>query len=152
MKRIISPISPAPHVNENEKTIVKEKNKLEGASVWIMYMFTLTDDSLDIFMSIILLGVNIIPVAGQGLAAVLTAISTFLSCFITFVIFLYFRLNGVSLFSRKMAKRIILLAADIIPGVNILPMSTIFFYLTIKAENISRQHKTMMKLEKKFKV
>lgn len=157
MKRNLSPkISPRyfkPSKEENTKTAAGGGggNKLEGPTVWVMYMFTLTDDLLDPFVSFLLLGINIIPIAGQGLSAALSAISTFLSLLISFVIILYFRSNGVSLFSKKMAKRLILLLIELIPVLNILPMSTIFFYLTIKAENFSRQHKALSMLGKKLK-
>lgn len=137
---------------KNTKIEVSGVNKLDGVSVWIMYIFTLTDDLMDPVVNLLQWGAIVIPGVGQALSAVITALSTGATWGIIGILFLYCHFNGISTFSKKVAKRLLLLVLEMIPGISILPMSTVFFYLTIKAENISRQHKTMMKLVKKFKV
>ena len=133
----------------SEITIEGEK-KIGGPGFGIMMVVAIIDDSFDIISTLLLFLVNIIPVIGQAISAVGTAIFTFLGILISGTLLLYLHFNGVNMLSKKMAKRLLLLLLEQIPLLGALPLTTAFLYLTVKSENLLRTNKAAQLLSQRF--
>jgi hypothetical protein len=129
---------------------VKGEKKIGGAGYWIMLVIAIIDDALDILSTFFFFLINLIPIIGQALGAVSATLSIFLGMLITGTLLLYFHFSGVSLFSKKVASKLLLLLLEQVPLLGGLPFTTISFYLTIKAENLLRQNKATQLLSRKF--
>ena len=132
------------------KITVEGEKKIGGPGFWIMITIAMMDDSFDIISTLFFFLINAIPVAGQAIGAASATIFTFLGMLVTGTLVLYLHFNKVSLFSRKMASKMLMLLLEQVPLLGMLPLTTVFFYLTVQSENFLRKHKTMQLLNRKF--
>ena len=126
------------------------EEKIGGPGFGIMMVIAIIDDSLDIVSSLLIFVVNLVPVVGQAVGAVGGMLSIFLGILVSGTLLLYLHFNGVSLLSRRTAKKLLLLLLEQIPLLGALPLTTAFFYLTVRSENFFRKHKTMQLLARRF--
>lgn len=132
-----------------EITVEGEK-KIGGPGFWIMMVIAIIDDVFDVISTLFFFLINLIPVIGQALGGVAGTISVFLGMLISGTLILYLHFSGVSLLSRKMASKILLLLLEQVPLLGMLPLTTVFFYLTVKSENLLRKNKATQLLARGF--
>ncbi len=135
---------------KNSGITVKGEKKIGGPGFWIMMVIAIMDDFFDVVSSFLLFVVNVIPVVGQAISAVSTAVFIFLGILISGTLLLYLHFNGVNMLSRKMANKLLLLLLEQVPILGILPLTTVFFYLTVKSENFLRKNKAAQLLAREF--
>ena len=108
------------------------------------------DVLLDPAKNLLLTGAQAVPVVGQALGFTVSALVFCLGMFLTMSIMMYWRFNGVSVFfpnfKRNVMKKMLIkglsllgLFLDFIPIIDILPWTTIYFYLNVKMENQDRE-------------
>ena len=138
-------------INErNTKIAVGGEKKIGGPGFWIMLVIAIIDDFLDIVATLAIFLINLIPVVGQAVGAVGETLSVFLGMLISGTLILYLHFSGVNLLSRKMASKLLLLLLEQIPLLGALPLTTAFFYLTVKTENLLRTNKAAQLLSRRF--
>ena len=128
-----------------------EAKKNLGGMGWkiILAICLFKDLLLDPIKFLCLTGAQAIPVVGQALGGVVTALVFFVGMLIVGTIMLYWRFNGVSVFfaklKRNMIKKIFIkslsflgLFLDFLPFISILPWTSIYFYLNVRMENKDR--------------
>lgn len=135
---------------KSTKITVEGEKKIGGPGFWIMMVIAIIDDSFDVIATLALFLINLIPVVGQAIGAVGGALSVFLGMLISGTLILYLHFNGVNLLSRKMASKLLLLLLEQVPLLGVLPLTTAFFYLTVKSENFLRTHKSTQLLARRF--
>ena len=124
----------------------EETEKLGGPLYWILLSVVIFEDTSDLFADIVTLGIQIIPVVGQALGAVILLMNTLLGFSITGIVFLYLYFNGSRGVSKMVTrskfwlfKTIALMLADSIPILGMLPFTTLAFMYAVKTINKGRQ-------------
>lgn len=120
--------------------------KLGGPLYWILLILVLFEDISDPFADMILVGIQIIPVIGQALGAVVFLINTLLGFYISGIVFLYLFFNGSRGVSKMVTrskfwlfKTIALMLVDSIPILGMLPFTTLAFLYAVRTINKGRK-------------
>ena len=156
-------------INYRTEIKVPEAKKDLGSMGWkiILTICLMKDLLLDPVKFICLTGVQVVPVVGQALGAVVAILVFFAGMLVVGTIMLYWRFNEVSVLfpncKRKLIKKMIIkglslsgLFLDFIPFISILPWTSIYFYLNVKMENHERaedrkeREETILAINRKF--
>lgn len=123
----------------------KKEEKLGGPLLWIILTLVLFEDASDL-SDIIILGIQLIPVVGQAVGAVMLLTNTLLGFFTGGIVWMYLFFNRGNLLSKMggkakfwLFKTMALMLADYIPILGMLPLTTLAFLYAIKTINNGRK-------------
>lgn len=98
----------------------KKEKKMNGLGFYLVLLLTITDDIIDILLN---------------LSVVLSIITSLTSIFISFIVWLYLKSNGVKMDTQKIAIWILAFIVEVFPFASAIPSSTSALLLTKKIVN-----------------
>ena len=123
----------------------RSTEKLSGPLLWIILTLVLFEDASDL-SDIIVLGIQLIPVVGQAIGAVMVLMNTLFGFFTTGIVWLYLFSNRGGVASKMIGKAkfwlfktIALMLVDYIPILGMLPFTTLAFMYAVKTINKGRK-------------